>query len=333
MLDDSALPLVRYPPERFVMTAVQTLSAGGGEFSSPPVYFTALEQSSLLARLDSVAVIPAAAPAAVALRVTADNTLWPPAASGGLSGDLMPQDLPDAMGITAARTLALQARNAGAGAATLFQLSCAVWFWRPTVADRTLYRLPLPANAERLKALWPAGWTPDIGPEAIVRLLYGNPQRYVASGTADVPVAPQTVTLLTDHPPQGWFDVLTRVDVDDSVGGTVSLSTRVSNAVTVQIVREGQALPSYPAAGLNFSPVVGNTPDTSRFVGTRPFVVARSSLSIQLSAAADVSGVPYHLEVWRVREQPIHRVLWGMPTAEDLAIPGLAERVQAGMLL
>lgn len=332
-LDDSALPLVRYPPERLVTAEVQTLAAGGGQFSAPPVYLTALEQSAMLARIDSVAVIPAAAPAAVAVRVTADNALWPPTASGGLSGNVMPQDMPDGLAITAARQLALQAVNVGSGPATLYQLACAVWFWRPSVADRTLWHLSLPADAQRLRALWPSGWTPDIGPDAMVRLLYGNPQRFVASGTVNVPVAPQTVTLLTDHPPQGWFDVLVAVDVDDSVGGTIALSTRVSNAVSVQIVREGQALPSYPAAGTNFAPVVGTSPDTSRFTGTHPFIVARSSLSVQLSAATAVSGVPYHVELWRVREQPIHRVLWGIPTAQDLEIPGLAERVQAGVLL
>lgn len=329
---------MKYAPELFPDAICQSIAAVTA-LSTPPLVLTTLQDEGMFARLTDLQSIAAAAPANVVAQPVADGASYPPSGFS-LSTSYLPSGGPErgVLDLTAASSLQLQFSNGGSATATNYQAAWSLWGWRPTLADYLAQRLTPPAELAALSKLLPPGFAPSIVPQRMIETFFARPQVMAFSSTANVAAGGTTpLVIAAGNPPSGWFDVIRFVAVDDSVGGTITLANRVTNNVQVNYARDGvDPLRTIPAYGINYYPSLYATPDTSRVNGFPSFIVSRASWRVYLTATAKVSSVPYMVLAWRLVEQPVHRLLWGLGTASDLALPGrvagttLQQQIQSG---
>jgi len=334
-ITEGVLKQVRYPPEKLVDAFAGTLPA-----ANPPLYLAQFSGEWIL-RLQDIATPGSTG---VTIDIHADKSLYPTDQGQALTSQA-PAGLPDHWRITALDSLALSFDTSAS--VSDFIASWGLWVRRPSLADKLRWKSGyVPAGDEaRLASLLPAGYVPQVALDRLIEAVYHDQaQVMVFEGTVGVgtasglPASQQVAQIVNTHPPAGYFDVLVSVAVDATVGGTISLATAIANGIVVNVARDGsQPGPGvnpflfWPAAGAPFNPSVGTTLDTSRVGGVYPFIVARQNLAVWLTTSAAVSGVPFHLMVWRCKEYNIHRALWAGTPGVPPAPQDVVDRVQAGV--
>lgn len=307
MLDLSTLRKVAYPPERLIGATVQDIAAENTMVTAP-FDMANLETTGLLLQLTDIATTPNANVVKV---ITADDFTQPP-----LSTALEPAGLPASGSWPAWKQLQYNLQNLSAATpVSAYQTDFGLWVMPLNPALKLRFQ-----GADIAFSAEEAAIIDAIGEKHLKELVNSNlrpfdPQTLIArqdltwhwypqSAAPPVNASAGRTTVLNVSVPRGRVYALAALQIDATSGGTLSVAQQVANNLQVNVSRENapdyDVFPAYAGSGF------GRTFEC--------WIPALTSLTVQLTAAANYASVPIRLLVADFPLSDIDRIRWRAAT-------------------